>query len=399
MPKSPLAKSLIIGAGLSLVALLIFGFVVGAVGSEIFGTSTIVKEPEVHLPASAVFPAEAREISARGGNLGYTGFAITNSMLSSWLTTIVLILIFVVAASRKSLVPGRLQGFVEVMVEGLLNFVEGVSGKGIARAFFPIIATIFLFVLFNAWMGLLPIYPSLGFNSLPEANAAYIEEAEEDEAMHLHGTITSVGHNGFSLEDGTVFHLEPESTIEEELAKGCSPAPCFAASSVGEKVKFEAIKSHDTLIAEHVEKGETPRIDLFRPAGTDVNMPLALAVVAFLFVEIWGLRRLGFGYLTKFIRVKTLIKGPGRLLNGPIDLFVGILEGLSEFIRVVSFTFRLFGNMLAGKLLILVSAFLVPFVFSVPFYGLELLVGLIQAMIFAGLTLTFATLAISHHDD
>ena len=399
MPKSPLAKSLIIGAGLSLVVLLIFGFVVGAVGSEIFGTSTLVKEPEVHLPASAVFPAEEREIAARGGNLGFTGFAITNSMLSSWLTTIVLIVIFVVAASRKRLVPGRLQGFVEVMVEGLLNFVEGVSGKGVARAFFPIIATIFLFVLFNAWMGLLPIYPSLGFNSSEDANAAYIEKAEEDEAMHLHGTITSVGHSEFTLKDGTVFHLEPESKVEEELAKRCSPAPCFATSAVGEKVKLEALKSDGKLIAEHVEKGKAPRIDLLRPAGTDVNMPLALAIVAFLFVEIWGLRRLGFGYLAKFIRVKTLIKGPSRLLNGPIDLFVGILEGLSEFIRVVSFTFRLFGNMLAGKLLILVSAFLVPFVFSIPFYGLELLVGLIQAMIFAGLTLTFATLAISHHDD
>jgi F-type H+-transporting ATPase subunit a len=108
---------------------------------------------------------------------------------------------------------------------------------------------------------------------------------------------------------------------------------------------------------------------------------------------------LGFGYLTKFFRFKTLIKGPGRLLNGPIDLFVGILEGLSEIIRVVSFTFRLFGNMLAGKLLILVSAFLVPFVFSIPFYGLELLVGFIQAMIFAGLTLTFATVAMAHHEE
>ena len=93
------------------------------------------------------------------------------------------------------------------------------------------------------------------------------------------------------------------------------------------------------------------------------------------------------------------MKGPSRFLNGPIELFVGILEGLSEVIRIVSFTFRLFGNMMAGKLLILVSAFLVPFVFSVPFYGLELLVGFIQAMIFAGLTLTFATVAISHHED
>ena len=399
MPKSALAKPLIIGAGLSLVALLIFGFVVGAVGSELFGTSTIVKEPEVHLPASAVFPAEEREIAARGGNLGFMGFAITNSMLSSWLTTILLIVILVLAASRRKLVPGRLQSFGEVIVEGLLNFVEGVSGKGIARAFFPIIATIFLFVLFNAWMGLLPIYPSLGFNSSEEANAEYIAKAEEGKAMHLHGTIVSVGDSEFTLKDGAVFHLEQESEIGDELSKGCTPAPCVSESAVGKIVKFDAVKSGGMLVVEHAEKGKTPRIDLLRPAGTDVNMPLALAVVAFLFVEIWGLRRLGFGYLAKFIRVKTLIKGPGRLLNGPIDLFVGILEGLSEFIRVVSFTFRLFGNMLAGKLLILVSAFLVPFVFSIPFYGLELLVGLIQAMIFAGLTLTFATLAIAHHDE
>ena len=242
MPKSPLAKSLIIGAGLSLVVLLIFGFVVGAVGSELFGTSTIVKEPEVHLPASAVFPAEEREIAARGGNLGYTGFAITNSMLSSWLTTIVLIVIFVVAASRKSLVPGRLQGFVEVMVEGLLNFVEGVSGKGVARAFFPIIATIFLFVLFNAWMGLLPIYPSLGFNSSEDANAAYIEKAEEDEAMHLHGTITSVGHSEFTLKDGTVFHLEPESKVEEELAKDCFAGALLRGERRGGKGKVRGLK-------------------------------------------------------------------------------------------------------------------------------------------------------------
>lgn len=399
MPKSALAKPLIIGAGLSLVALLIFGFVVGAVGSELFGTSTIVKEPEVHLPSSAVFPAEEREIAARGGNLGFTGIAITNSMLSSWLTSIVLIVILVLAASRRKLVPGRLQGFGEVIVEGLMNFVEGVSGKGIARAFFPIIATIFLFVLFNAWMGLLPIYPSLGFNSSEEANAEYIAKAKEGKAMHLHGTIASVGDGEFTLEDGTVFHLEPESEVGEELSKGCSPSPCVSESAVGKIVKFDAVKSGGSLIVEHAEKGKTPRIDLLRPAGTDMNMPLALAVVAFLFVEIWGLRRLGFGYLAKFFRFKTLIKGPNRLFNGPIDLFVGMLEGLSEFIRVVSFTFRLFGNMLAGKLLILVSAFLVPFVFSIPFYGLEILVGFIQAMIFAGLTLTFATLAIAHHDE
>ena len=387
MPTSSLAKRLLLGAGVGLVALMLFGFIVGAVGSELFGGDRILGEPEVHLPAQAVFPEDERERSARGGILGYTGFAITNSMVSSWVTTVVLVLILVIGASRKRLIPGRFQGFVELIIESLLNFVEGVAGREMARKFFPIIATIFLFVLFNAWMGLLPIYPSLGFESSPEANAAFVEEAEEGEEMELHGTIASISSSELALEDGTSFEIEDQAKVEEGLA-------------IGEKVKIEAHKDIDGgLIAGEVQKHSTPRVDLLRPAGTDVNMPLALALVAFVFIEFWGLRRLGFSYLGKFVRLKNLFRGPKYLFTGMIDAFVGILEALSEVIRIVSFTFRLFGNMLAGKLLILVSTFLVPFVFSVPFYGLEILVGFIQAMIFAGLALTFATVAISHHEE
>ena len=87
----------------------------------------------------------------------------------------------------------------------------------------------------------------------------------------------------------------------------------------------------------------------------------------------------------------------GKLFQGFVDLFVGMLELLSEFVRVVSFTFRLFGNMLAGEVLLLVAAFLVPFIFSIPFYGLEVLVGFVQGLIFAGLTLVFAVLAVTPH--
>ena len=67
--------------------------------------------------------------------------------------------------------------------------------------------------------------------------------------------------------------------------------------------------------------------------------------------------------------------------------------------RMLSFTFRLFGNMTAGEILVLVSCFLIPLIFTVPFYGLELLIGLIQAIIFSGLTLVFATVAISGHEE
>lgn len=391
MPSSVLGKRLLVLTGLGLIVLLLFGFVVGAVGSELFNTDRLLGEPEVHLAASSVYPTEAREEAARGGNLGYTGLGITNSMLSSWLTTLVLVIIFVVAASRRKLIPGRFQGFVELIIESLLNFVEGVAGKSMARKFFPIIATVFLFVLFNAWMGLLPIYPALGFKSSPEANAAFIEKANEGEELELHGVIAAFSFTEVLLEDDTTFVVNSHTKMDDTLTVG--------PESIGESIRIEAVKHGEILAAESIEIGAAPKIHLLRPAGTDVNMPLALAIVAFIFIEYWGLRSLGFSYLTKFFRFGTLIHGPSRLLNGPIDVFVGMLEGLSEVIRVVSFTFRLFGNMLAGKLLILVSAFLVPFVFSIPFYGLELLVGFIQAMIFAGLTLTFATVAIAHHEE
>ncbi|TET26150.1 MAG: F0F1 ATP synthase subunit A, partial [Dehalococcoidia bacterium] len=85
------------------------------------------------------------------------------------------------------------------------------------------------------------------------------------------------------------------------------------------------------------------------------------------------------------------------LFSGAIDIFVGLLELLSELVRIISFTFRLFGNMTAGEILLLIVAFLVPWVLALPFYGLELLVGFVQALIFGGLTLVFATIAVTPH--
>ena len=121
-------------------------------------------------------------------------------------------------------------------------------------------------------------------------------------------------------------------------------------------------------------------------------------MVSFVFVEFWGIKSLRLSYFGKFFRFGALLRG--RIFEGLIDVFVGVLEMLSEFIRIVSFTFRLFGNMTAGEILVLVSAFLVPFVATVGVYGLELLVGFIQALIFSGLTLVFAAIAITaHHEE
>ena len=131
----------------------------------------------------------------------------------------------------------------------------------------------------------------------------------------------------------------------------------------------------------------------FRSVMTDITAPLAIAIFSFIFVEFWGLQSLGMGYLGKFFAFGAIKKGP----LGIIDIFVGILELVSEFSRIVSFTFRLFGNIFAGEVLLLMMTFLVPFLLVDVFYGLELFVGLIQAFVFAMLTTVFAVTAVSHH--
>jgi F-type H+-transporting ATPase subunit a len=95
-----------------------------------------------------------------------------------------------------------------------------------------------------------------------------------------------------------------------------------------------------------------------------------------------------------------LRRGVSGLVNGAIAVFVGALEGMSELVRIISFTFRLFGNMTAGEILLLLGAYLFMFgLANMFFYSLELLVGFVQALIFAGLTLVFATIAITPHGE
>ena len=304
------------------------GFVFGAVGAKMFGTPRLLGIPEVRLPPQPVFPAGIRdeclgltpyrdrdcEVSSKPAAadkihatpLKATKFAVTNTLLSAWLATIVMVLFFVLGARRKSLVPGRLQGLVETLFEGVLSFSNGVVGPEMARRVFPVVATIFFFVLFNAWLALLPIYEFFAF-------------------------------------------------IRADTGEIAAP--------------------------------------LLRSAGTDLNMPLALALISFVFVEYWGLRAHGFAYLRKFFAFGGLLRGK---VTGLIDAFVGILEFISELVRLVSFTFRLFGNMTAGVILVVMFTFLVPFVAVQIAFGLELLVGLIQSIIFAGLTLVFLSLAVRH---
>jgi len=301
---------LVIGVLVVFLVLFVVGFASGPLGRSIFGDLGLpswlsVPRPEPKLPAEEVFHL--------------FGFSITNSIVAAWLTIIVLVVFSYVVTRRLKLIPTRLQTFFEFALGSLLNFCQRVAGEENGRRFFPIVATIFLFVILNAWLSLLP-----GFGSILITNA-------EGESVHL-----------------------------------------------------------------------------LRAANTDINMPLALAVMSFAFVSYFGLRSLGASYLGKFVNVGQFFRSVGQLFRGKlraglsgmftgiVNIFVGFLEALTELVRIVSFTLRLFGNMTAGEILLLMATFLIPFLFALPFYGLELLIGFVQALIFAGLTLIFLTVAVAH---
>ena len=153
-------------------------------------------------------------------------------------------------------------------------------------------------------------------------------------------------------------------------------------------------------------------LPLLRGANTDINVPITTAAVAFCFIEYLGIKEYGAGhYFGGFFKIDPLVWGFKQLFKGKfvgfikgffmgcINVFIGLIEVLSHFIRLVSFSFRLFGNMTAGEILIMVITFLAAFVIPFIFYGLELFFGLIQAVIFAGLTLVFGTIALTSHSE
>ena len=134
---------------------------------------------------------------------------------------------------------------------------------------------------------------------------------------------------------------------------------------------------------------------IFRALASDVNLPLALALWSFLAVQYFGMRGVGVGAnFGKYIGV-----GSHAIVKGPMGVFVGVLEIVSEVGRVISFTFRLFGNIFAGEVVLFISMFLVAFVVPTVFFGLEVFVGFIQAFVFAMLTLVFASTAVGDHDE
>lgn len=247
------------------------------------------------------------------------GFPITNSMVITWAVALGLILFAQIATRRMTAVPSGAQNFWEWLVESLYSFLEGVIGHDLVRKTFWFFATIFIFILFSNWVGLIPGFGTIGYGE--------------------------TGPHGFHV-------TEP----------------------------------------------------WFRGANADLNMTLAMALIFFACWILWALQTNGpVGFLLHLFAPKGQTTGALKVLMVLVFLAVGVLEVVSILFRPVSLSFRLFGNIFAGENMLEAMSNLVPgwigsIIIPIPFYFMELLVGIVQALVFMLLTAVF-TMLICQHDD
>jgi len=277
------------------------------------------------------------------------GVEITNSIFTSWIVSALIIFVALYAHSKikHTRRPQGLQNLFEAIVDGFYNLTYSITQSKVkADQIFPWITTFFLWILLNNWFGLLPGVGTIGIiegephaqSLFPVANASTQEEVEK---------VFIEGENP----EGQLLPSEGSDVTTPETEKG----------------KF---------------------VPIFRAATADLNTTLALAIISIGMVQFFGIKHLGLSYFSKFINFK-----------GPIDAFVGLLETVSELVKIVSFAFRLFGNIFAGEVLLAVMSFLVPILVPIPFIGLEIFVGVIQALVFALLSLVFMSMATHGHAD
>lgn len=152
------------------------------------------------------------------------------------------------------------------------------------------------------------------------------------------------------------------------------------------------------ILPEKLEEGGYILAPFFRGISVDLNFTLSLALISFFAIQVMGVRAQGLGYFSKFLNTKRMFKVP---FFGAMDFLVGLLEIISEFAKILSFTFRLFGNMFAGVVLVAVVASLLGKISILPsmIMMFELFVGVIQAFVFGMLTMVFMAMATQGHGD
>jgi F-type H+-transporting ATPase subunit a len=267
-------------------------------------------------------------------------FYWTNTLTAMVLVDLIVLLIILIvrqALKSGSLIPQGFTGAMEALLEALYNLTETTAGKW-TKAIFPYFATITIIVLIANWMELIPGVDSIGI----------IEPSEHGAAVQ-------------QLTSGIYTLVKPAAE------------------------------------AEHSGEGNFYSLIAYvRVLSTDLNFTVALALISVFMTQVMGVRALGGSYFKKFFNVSTLFSVP---IFGVIDFAVGLLEIISEFSKILSFSFRLFGNIFAGSVLLFVIGSLVPVFAQSIFLMLEFFVGLIQAIVFGMLTMVFMAQATASHGE
>lgn len=250
-------------------------------------------------------------------DLGF--FKLNSSMVVTLIVAVLLIAFAQIATRNVRLVPERGQNFWEYLVESLYNFMEGLLGKELVKKTFWFFASLFLFIMFVNWFGLVPGVGTIGWGH-PDA--------------HGHFKVT-----------------EP----------------------------------------------------ILRGGNADLNATSALAVLFFALWLVWSFQALGAGGFFKHIfGAQGKSEGFMKLFMILVFFFVGVIEVISILFRPVSLSFRLFGNVFAGENILESMAHMggpwFGWLLPLPFYFLELLVGIVQALVFTLLTAVFTALMCQHHD-
>lgn len=316
------------------------GVIIGTVVLLIVGLFLNVPEPHVALGGEAIN--------------SQVPWWFTNSLLTTLIVDVILLLLAFGVFFSQKMVPSGLQNAMEAIIEYFWGLAEQISGKA-AKTYFPWIMTIFLFVILSNWTGIIPGVGSVGWNQMHEEEHATSQEQVVD---RMAGQL--------AMADGKLVLLTPDKVA------AALPAVSAAEAEGG--------------MVEHF-------IPLFRAPSADLNVTFAISLTVMTLVQIYGFRALGFSYLQKFFT----LRGQGMMKG--ISAFVGILELISEISRILSFGFRLFGNIFAGEIVLATMAFLMAFVLPAPFYILEVFVGFVQALVFAMLALVFFTLSTHGHGD
>ncbi len=249
-------------------------------------------------------------------------FQVTNSLITSWFAVLIIFIFSLVIRLNMKKIPGKLQHIFEVIMDGALGLVDQVTNdRKISEKIFPLVFSLFIFILVNNWLGLVPILGSFGFIAKEGATSVFVP--------------------------------------------------------------------------------------FLRSGTADINTTLVLGIMIVLASNFFGILTIGlWKTFNKYVNLKGLGEmftkvrhNPSILIVAPINFFVGLLELIGEIAKVASLSFRLFGNVFAGEVLLTSMSAIFAFVVPGPFLFLEVFVGLIQALIFALLATVYFTIASQDHGE